>query len=92
MGIAMVALAPVVVLLGIYSWQMLRKRRQRDAYWISERRGRAALGGGTGYGLGAETGAGSFGGFSGDHGGVSGGYCDSGGFSDGSGGCDGGGS
>jgi uncharacterized membrane protein YbhN (UPF0104 family) len=93
-GIAMISLAPAVVLLGIYSWQMLRKRRQRDAYWMSERRGLAASVGGAGYGLGAGADAGTLGflgGFGGDSGGA-GGYCDGGGFSDGGGGCDGGGS
>ncbi|SIE26192.1 Uncharacterised protein [Mycobacteroides abscessus subsp. abscessus] len=78
----MVALAPVVVLLGIYSWQMLRKRLQRDAYWKSEQRGLAASGGGAGHGIGVGSDAstlGLLGGYGADYGSSGGGYCDSGG-------------
>ncbi|MGC7194354.1 hypothetical protein RA997_22630 [Mycobacteroides abscessus subsp. abscessus] len=80
MSIGLIALTPIVVLLGYFCWQLVRKAIPRGG-------GRHVSDGAPGYSPGAGADTGTFGFFGGDSGG---GYCDSGGFSDGGGGCDGG--
>jgi hypothetical protein len=43
MGVVWLALTPVAVWLGYFSWRLIRRRRYWDADRVAERRRRAAL-------------------------------------------------